>query len=197
MSEFDRSENLRRSIRRPRKQAPLPPTQIKNIDNNNSEPQKSSTVKRDFVASPLRTPVLEPKTKDSFDVLKQLQAQINQLEFNTAVKQSTNLPIKTAPRATRYDAMESVLNTGISDLKTNDHDDDDLDDDVEQFYRGGVRMSVQGVCRTKNDPQKVKQPSMQLQRTQSDTKKVEILRKQIKQREFPMNKKMDEEKVKN
>lgn len=203
MSEFDRSENLRRSIRRPRKQAPLPPTSsvnTKNEDCQQADLKRLLAAKRDFVApTPQpRVPVPESNFDESHNVLKQIQTQINQLEFNTAMKPEKIQTTKPITR-TRYDAMDSVLNTGISDLKTNEHDDDE-DDDIDgntqgQFYRGGAtRSSVQAT----RDQQsyKLSRPTAQVQRTASDSKKVEMLRKHIKQREFINNKKLDEEKVK-
>lgn len=212
MSEFDRSENFRRSIRRPRKQAPLPPTICKTttkIEASESSSQadvsliinRLLTTKRDFVASIPQPRVLDDKTEeicgDSHLALKRIQAQINKLEFNTALQQNQTIPVRPTTR-TRYDAMESILNTGISDLKTNENndDDDEIDDDnVDKFYRGvNTRSSVQGVSRKKIDP--TKPATVQLQRTVSDSKKVEMLRKHIKQRDVLLNKKVDEEKVK-
>lgn len=205
MSEFDRSENLRRSIRRPRKQAPLPPNSnvnSKNEDCQQADLKKMLISKRDFVApTPLpRVPVVQAESNfdESHNVLKQIQTQINQLEFNAAMKPEKIQTAKPITR-TRYDAMVSVLNTGISDLKTNEHDDDE-DDDIDgntqgQFYRGGAtRSSVQAT----RDQQsyKLSRPTAQVQRTASDSKKVEMLRKHIKQRELIINKKLDEEKVK-
>jgi hypothetical protein len=205
MSEFDRSGFDRRSIRRPRKQAPLPPSRSNETSKieiqNDASVKRVLTSKRDFIALPLQPPRdTEVKVAENFDdshtVLKQIQTQINQLEFDASLKQNQVSPINLTTR-TRYDAMESVLNTGISDLKTNHHNDDEInDDDINNnFYRGGTRSSVQGVPRNQIEQQKVKQ-IVQLQRTVSDSKKVELLRKHIKQREFIITKKVDEQKVK-
>jgi hypothetical protein len=191
MSEFDRSENLRRSIRRPRKHAPSPPNFNGNCENIQTEKSKNilkpiATKMRDFEAASFD---FKQKTDEHFDeshaVLKQIQTQINRLEFNTTVQQQFNPPMKT-------DAAEpcKIPETNILIDKSNDGNIDD------QFIRGFTRSSMQT---TQKDGQKTGVPSskiVNLQRSQSDTKKVEMLKVRIKQRELLTKKKVEEMKVK-
>ncbi|KAG5668120.1 hypothetical protein PVAND_016073 [Polypedilum vanderplanki] len=205
MSEFDRTENIRRSIRRPKKsQAPQPP-----IDTQRPSPTEdvSSIIKRllntrrDFVATSSTTPVpsviqhqqqprivsTTPKSSiadddSSHNALLAIQRHINQIEFNQKInehehqqhQQQTQVPIN-ALRKTRYDEMESLLNTGISDLATNKHDTDDESDAIEFQRGGGTRSSIQGVPGAANDIKKLRMPRP-VARTASDTKQHELLR---------------------
>lgn len=250
MSEFDRAEQLRRSIRRPKK-APAPPPPVTHpIPLSNATPKspiitksfltsklpttkhtptptttsedvsaiikRLLITKRDFVAntaphnndvrpttvhtspipSPTTTTAISPRVvshvpkttsnadDDSQSALLAIQKHINAIEFNQKVheieqEQQPQIPIIPV-RKTRYDEMESLLNTGISDLATNQHDTDDECDSGIQFQRGGgTRSSVQGVPSQNTDAKKLKMPRPAA-RTASDTKQHEMLRNLFK-----------------
>lgn len=224
MSEFDRSEKTRLSIRRPhRKQlAPAPPTElpIHLQKPPTSNEDVSSIIKRllhtrrDFVAqsdctrptsvllSPIPSPAVsqpprvvsaipkEPED-DSRSALLAIQKHINAIEFHQ--KTEPQPVVQPVIRKTRYDEMESLMNTGISDLATNKHDTDDEDDSV-KFQRGATRSSVQGVPSNKIDTSKLRN-FRPVVRTASDTKQHELIRnifkakkddevKQVKEREL-------------
>ncbi|XP_070508283.1 serine/threonine-protein kinase MARK2-like isoform X7 [Chironomus tepperi] len=123
---------------------------------------------------------------DSQSALLAIQKHINAIEFNQkvhAIEQESQpqpqIPIIPV-RKTRYDEMESLLNTGISDLATNQHDTDDEGDSGIQFQRGGnTRSSVQGVPSQNVDAKKLKMPRPAA-RTASDTKQHEMLRNLFK-----------------
>lgn len=204
MSEFERTQTFRQSIRRPNKVktlAPQPPVSETPSDN----PKKDVTTlikkllitQRDFVASPspvaptnprvVSTTPSSPDDDSSHSALMAIQKQINKIEFNSTIQKNQNESPKTEipvhKGRTRYDEMESLLNTGISDLMTNAEHNDDEDEEYGKFYRGtGVRSSVQGVPTNNVDPKKIKQARPAV-RTASDSSHVEIIRKQIKQRE--------------
>lgn len=204
MSEFDRTEAFRRSIRR-KPLAPQPPQgkppPINTPSDVSSLVKKLLINKRDFVASPpvptsipspsqpriISMTPKEPADDDdaSLSTLMAIQKQINQIEFNSAVQRNNVEPPKVevvgTVTKTRYHEMESLLNTGISDMESvNGHDDDDNDINVAQFYRGGDgRSSIQGVPGSRNDPKKIK-PSRPVGRTASDTRQIELVRKQRK-----------------
>lgn len=201
MSEFDRSETFRRSIRRPRKPlAPLPPT--------------IPTEKRQTIVSPLmkRLPIIKknsidlhsantnshaaskipiPDDDSSHSALQKIQQQINKIEFITAVTRN-HIDFKEADfeaeplDRNRYNDMESLVGTGgLSDLKI---------DDKREFHRGnGGRSSFQEVPSDHADVKKVKQ-NRPIGRTASDSKHVEIIRKHIKRKQEITNIKAEEKK---
>lgn len=200
MSEFDRSETFRRSIRRPRKPlAPSPPTIL---------PEKSQTM-----VSPLikRFPVIKknsttlpasntnshavskiplPDDDSSQSALQKLQQQINKIEFNTALQRNhidfLEANLVEPMDGKRYNEMESLVGAGgISDLKI---------DDSREFHRGEAgRSSFQEVPVDHGDPKKTKQ-SRPVGRTASDSKHVEMIRKHIKRKQEITNNKADEKK---
>lgn len=202
MSEFERTQTLRQSIRRPRKNlAPQPPvndTQPENSKNDVTTMIKKLLItQRDFVASPspvaLKNPLVtssipsSPDDDSSHSALMAIQKQINKIEFNSTVQKNHNESPKTDvpihKGRTRYDEMESLLNTGISDLMTNAEHKSDEPEEYGRFYRGtGVRSSVQGVPSNHVDPKKIKQ-TRPVGRTASDSSHVELIRKQITRRE--------------
>lgn len=202
MGEFDRAETLRRSFRRPGLKPRAPPPPVSALHDKVEAPgYHANTVTysinklRDFVASPPvestkpRVISATPSKEDdsSHSALLAIQQQINKIEFNSIVQQKhveTPKPeIHVHKGRTRYDEMESLLNTGISDMMTNAENDDDDDEDYASFHRGGAtRSSVQGVPRNNVDPKKIKQ-SRPVVRTASDTSQIEIVRKQIRQRD--------------
>lgn len=232
MSEFDRTEKSRVSIRRPRKNhAPAPPINLELEQHNlpitlqkppTSTEDVSSIIKRlistrrDFVAphqthqvhsdctrptsvlvAPISSPIaaptprivsavpkspLEPNEDDSRSALLAIQRHINAIEFNQKATPTEPKMVATPVipiRKTRYDEMESLLNTGISDLATNKHDTDDEDDSMKFHRGGGARSSVQGVPTNKQvDVNKMKN-ARPVVRTASDTKQHEMIRKTI------------------
>lgn len=220
MSEFERNETLRRSIRRPKKfPAPQPPTRKLDIPTEapaRGEENVSAIIKRlliseefkkqqkrDFVA-PVPPVVLSAIPKydqqlidddddSSQSALAAIQHQINKIEFNSAVQRNKMMdsettemdavPSKPSIRRTRYDEMESLLNTGISDVLTpNDGTplDDEMDKDPERFVRGTAgRSSTGAVLMHHVDPKKVR-PPRPVGRTASDTKQMDFVRTVIK-----------------
>lgn len=224
MSEFDRTEKTRVSIRRPRKAlapAPPPPINLESLQHRlpitrqkppTSTEDVSSIIKRlltnrrDFahtdstrptsaITSPITTPVVLPTPRivsavpkspaetnedDSRSALLAIQRHINAIEFNQKTGEVKAPTIPVVPiRKTRYDEMESLLNTGISDLATNKHDTDDEDDSVTFQRGGGTRSSVQGVPTEKKIDVNKLRVARPVVRTTSDTKQHELLRKTI------------------
>lgn len=198
MSDFDRSETFRRSIRRPRKlPAPLPPTPASTQDppgDVSSIIKRLLITKRDFVALPPQKPidaaVPTVENDSSHSALMAIQHQINKLEFNAAVRQNEmefpTMNHQSPIGRRRHPEIESHLNKGLSNLISPDHDNDDTDqDEGKQFDRGTlVRSSVQGVPGNRADPKQFKQ-SRPIGRTASDSKQVQVerIRKNIKQKE--------------
>lgn len=186
MSEFDRTENFRRSIRRPRKPlAPAPPTTSHPLESN----QKAASPvlkrflisKQDAVATSADANVKSRVTSNSpisDDDLSQsalyaIQKQINKIELSAAVQKDRADMLKGGFHETtngkQYEEMESLVDAkGMSDLKISDDN---------EFFRGDAgRSSIQGV------PSKVKQPRP-VARTSSDTKQVRVIQKHFKQKE--------------
>lgn len=215
MSEFDRTGIQNRSIRRPRKpMAPAPPVSLPPSEGT-ALPNRLLITQRDWQQTapspasasqhrPAPSPVANVTAEDdsSQSVLMALQKQINQIEFNTAVQrtqaqtESPRPPVAFAPHKgrTRYDEMESLLKTGISDLMTNSEDEDGDDSGPQKFYRGGgVRSSIQGVPANQVDPKKIKQ-TRPVARTASDSTQVDRIRQQYKQREIEKIKAAENEK---
>lgn len=207
MSEFERTQTFRRSIRRPKKSlAPQPPVGDTTTADNPKDDVTTLikklliTQKRDFVASPSpvapstapRVIATTPANVDddsSHSALMALKEQINKIEFNSTIQrnnqnESPKSEIPVHKGRTRYDEMDCLLNTGISDMLTNTENNDDEAEEYGKFYRGtGVRSSVQGVPSNHNvDPKKIKQ-SRPVGRTASDSSNGELIRKQIKLRE--------------
>lgn len=215
MSEFDRREKARLSIRRPRKSpAPQPPSTdplqqhlpihlqkpptstedvssiIKRLlstrrDFATTSPQNESTRPTSVLLSPITTPSVTPRVvsaipksdqpeDDSRSALLAIQKHINAIEFNQKTEPQPQI-IQPVVRKTRYDEMESLMNTGISDLATNKHDTDDEDESMKFQRGGGTRSSVQGVPSVKFEATKVRN-FRPVVRTASDTKQHELIR---------------------
>lgn len=219
MSEFDRREKARLSIRRPRKSpAPLPPSTesiqqhlpihlqkpptstedvssiIKRLlstrrDFAQSTQNQDSTRPTSVLLSPIPTPSIIqaprivsaiPKSPndqpddDSRSALLAIQRHINAIEFNQKTEPQPQI-IQPVVRKTRYDEMESLMNTGISDLATNKHDTDDEDEAMKFQRGGGTRSSVQGVPSAKFEANKLRN-LRPVVRTASDTKQHELIR---------------------
>jgi hypothetical protein len=198
MSDFDRSETFRRSIRRPRKlPAPLPPNSSATQDSPedvSSMIKRLLITKRDFVALPPQkttndlalTPTIE--TDSSHSALMAIQHQINKLEYSAAIKHNemdfTTMDHQSPIGRRRFPEMESHLNKGLSNLMSADNDETD-ENEGKNFERGNlVRSSVQGVPGNRTDPKQFKQ-SRPIARTASDSKQVQVerIRKNIKQKE--------------
>lgn len=207
MSEFDRSEKTRLSIRRPPRKAtaPQPPNLPIHLQKPPTATEDVSSIiqrllhtRRDFVAqdctrptTALKTPITTPSAAprvvstvpkspaetaedDSRSALLAIQKHINAIEFNQKIEPQPQV-IQPTIRKTRYDGMESIINTGISDLATNKHDTDDEDDSM-KFQRGGGRSSIQGVpTAAKFDANKLRN-LRPVVRTTSDTKQHEKIR---------------------
>ena len=200
MSDFDRSETLRRSIRRPRKlPAPLPPGSSSAKESPGDVPsiiKQFLITKRDFVATPLQktqnekpapAPVID--SDSSHSALMAIQHQINKIEYNAAVRQNemefATMDHQSPIGRRRFPEMESHLNKGLSNLISADNDDDTDQDEGKSFDRGTlVRSSVQGVPANRTDTKQFKQ-SRPIGRTASDSKQVQVerIRKSIKQKE--------------
>lgn len=183
MSEFDRTETYRRSIRRPRKTlAPAPPT----LPNETSKKEVSPLMKRFLISKKDFDPPLtdvkarvtsnSPISDDdlSQSALYAIQKQINKIELSSAIQKNRAEFLKggfqdSKTNGKRYDEMESLVDSkGMSDLKISDNN---------EFYRGEAgRSSIQGV------PSKLKQPRPAV-RTSSDTNQVKIIQKHFKLRE--------------
>jgi hypothetical protein len=212
MSEFDRREKARLSIRRPRKSpAPQPPSTeaLQHIPIHLQKPPTSTedvssiikrllSTRRDFAqnqsdstrpTSVLLSPIPTPSTQaprvvsvtpkdnnedDSRSALLAIQKHINAIEFNQKIEPQPQI-IQPVVRKTRYDEMESLMNTGISDLATNKHDTDDEDESMKFQRGGGTRSSVQGVPTAKFDASKLRN-LRPVVRTASDTKQHELIR---------------------
>lgn len=159
MSEFDRTETFRRSIRRPRKPL-IQTTQVLNevFDKN----KKKLLSQREFVASvpsgsndqmsTSTDPCNEIEFKDySQSALMEIQKHIDQIELNSAIQRdvlkSSELGFKENIVMTRYDEMESLLKTGISDVVHDEEIGDRTESKRDElFLRSSVlRSSVQGV----------------------------------------------------
>lgn len=175
MSEFDRSGNFRRSIRRPR--APRPPenqthnlpvggvVQETNSNNNklrNYSAQQNET--RNSITRNNSKTITTPSTTTSniggdssnFD-FNVIQNYINKLEFNVLMKKNSN------ERLNRDDVLTTKFNK--DSIETNN------------FVRGGAnRTSVQNHSTSRYDKEVPKKPIL---RTRSDTDKVEVVRKQM------------------
>lgn len=188
MSEFVRAENSRRSFRRPRKAlAPLPPPTKVPTPDVSSLINRMLITKQDYEtpSSDAHQHISEPNSKveddSSMSVLAKLQAQINKIEFESSQQQQNN---KDSAKA---DFQEPLRRTQFNDLTSfNDSELTNLavPSDKSGFYRGAsIRSSIQGVPNQKLESEKVKQ-SRPVARTTSDTKKVEIVRKQMKAKEM-------------
>lgn len=179
MSEFDRTQNLRRSVRRPRV-APKPPESVPVAtgavvsDKNNTTSSRrdyscnrnettTTTVSNKSKINDQTTSNSNPKTSDGGDStnfdFNAIQNYINKLEFNVLMG-------KTAPdgRISRDDEMTKTFNK-------------DKDSTSTAFVRGGAnRTSVQNHATTNHESDNRRKPIL---RTRSDTERVEVLRKQM------------------
>lgn len=183
MSEFDRTETYRRSIRRPRKAlAPAPPTLTPESNRKAASPlmkrlliPKPDSASSDDASVKSRVTSNSPISDDdlSHSALYEIQKQIKKIELSTVVQKNRVDFLKGGlnepSNGKRYDEMESLVDSkGMSNLKISDNN---------EFVRGEAgRSSIQGV------PSKVKQPRP-VARTSSDTKQVKMIQKHFKQRE--------------
>ena len=185
MSEFDRTETYRRSIRRPRKAlAPGPPTLPSTESSQKlvSPLVKRLLIKKQEPVEPTPDAIIKSRVTSNSPIsdddlsqsaLYEIQKQINKIELSAAAQKNRAEFLKGGFHETsngkRYDEMESLVDPKeTSDLKINDNN---------EFFRGEAgRSSIQGV------PSKVKQPRPAA-RTSSDTKQVKLIQKHFKQRE--------------
>lgn len=186
MSEFDRSGNFRRSVRRPRV-APKPPdTQEQSSPVASSNKNNTNSMRRDYSCdrndstktTTTTTTVsnkskvndqLRPKTSgdggdsSNFD-FNAIQNYINKLEFNVLMGN------KTAPD-------EHIIRDEDATAKTFNNKDKDSSSESSTFVRGGAaRTSVQNHSVTNRDNDTRRKPVL---RTRSDTERVDVLRKQM------------------
>jgi hypothetical protein len=189
MSEFDRSLNFRRSVRRGKvapRVAPKPPeNQVRSSpvatgavvsDKNNTIPLRrrdyscdrnettTTTVSNNSKINDQLKSNNNPKTSDGGDSAKfdfnAIQNYINKLEFNVLMGNKTTA---TDERISRED-MTSTLNK-------------DKDNASNTFVRGGAnRTSVQNHVTANHDNGNRRKPIL---RTRSDTERVDVLRKQM------------------
>lgn len=163
MSEFDRTGNFRRSIRRPR--APKPPespattdtNKLRNysVQNQNSIETRTNNVTRNNTKSSHNYNGGDSSTNFDFNVI---QNYINKLEFNVLMKKKSN---------------ERDLDRD-NDMSTKFNKDSIVESN---FVRGGAnRTSALNHSTSKYDKDVAKKPIL---RTRSDTDKVEVVRKQM------------------
>uniref|UniRef100_A0A336L8R5 MAP/microtubule affinity-regulating kinase 3 n=1 Tax=Culicoides sonorensis TaxID=179676 RepID=A0A336L8R5_CULSO len=140
----------------------------------------------------LSTPVKgnsSPDDDTSMNMLLQLEKQINRMEFDTRTTVKSELPSPTTPisglrKPIQYTGMESLLNTGVSNVATeggigyleirSNNDTDDAST-VDAFKRNSdVRQSIGIGSGDRKPPSGVKQ-CRPVQRTASDTNQMKIV----------------------
>ena len=180
MSEFDRTENFRRSIRRRKPLAPSPPQ----IESKKIDEKKIEEKKRDFSALPAKS---IKETKNSFiadedNSLMAIQRQINMIEFNLANQKenSTVDPLLDFVEPTVVNKSHGIGSLTNKPNRTSE----------------SMRVKSTTAQGDQNDaaPKMVKRPIF-LGRTASDSSepKFEILRKHIRHKELLPNKKVEGE----
>lgn len=182
MSEFDRSENLRRSFRRPRKQT-------QDLTPVNQSTNKPKTFSRNYENKPSCAIDLknDGQIDDSHAVLMQIQTQINRLEFDASIQQQV-------PKSDLNQSYNTKTNNLNSIYKFVDRNDEKKKS--EHFVRGNTRSTMQTEPKTTEGEEKKLHKAVNLQRSQSDTKRVDELRRRIKQKENVFIKNIEGEKVK-
>lgn len=140
--------------------------------------------------STLSTTTTTPEDDTSMNMLLQLEKQINRMEFDTRVTAKSEVPSPTTPvtagsmrKPIQYTGMESLLNTGVSNVATEGgigyleiSSNKDDDDNVGAFKRNtDVRQSVGiGTGDRSKPPSGVKQ-CRPVQRTASDTNQMKVI----------------------
>lgn len=214
MSEFNRTETYRRSIRRRKPLAPSPPSAaIQNMntdatfESNRSDAasitNKLIAARRDFVALPSNSDQQQQsnvvkKAANLFDdaddsslALMEIQKRINQIEFNSTIRNQITPPDPTsldAPVRSKFGGNEPFTIQRKRDLTTSEEFDSD-----DHIFRGGAgRSSITGA--TGKEPEAKKKQFQVVSRTASDSKQIELIRKQRKK--AIENKKTSEQQVK-
>ena len=211
--DFERNETLRQSVRI-KKKAPLPPVVPAEY-----KPQRNQVIKaqsfssytrtvmgnnvRDFVRPVVVSAVKKTNEESSDDedqskmALRDIQRQINEIEYFSHHPKDV-IPVQNERKfpevnKTRYDEMESLLNTGISDVApeggfqylSNKPDDSTDDNEQQKFHRGiNSRSTTSSVMITPSSSRQINQVAMNIKiksqrpaaRTASDTKQNENIR---------------------
>lgn len=174
--DFERNETLRQSVRI-KKKAPMPPVvpaEYRALRNQVIKAQSFSSYTRpgmgnrvrDFVR-PVVVSAVKKTTTETEDAsgdeedqskiaLRDIQRQINEIEYFSHHPKEI-IPLQSERKfpevnKTRYDEMESLLNTGISDVApdggfdylANKQDDTTDDDEQQKFHRGSTSRSTTG-----------------------------------------------------
>ena len=172
--DFERNETLRQSVRI-KKKAPLPPVVPAEYRAQRNQVIKAQSFSsytrpvlgnrvRDFVrpvvVSAVKKTTIEAEQGDedqSKMALRDIQRQINEIEYFSH-HPTEIIPIQSERKfpevnKTRYDEMESLLNTGISDVASESgfqyyipgkQDDNNTDDEQQKFHRGTTSRSTTG-----------------------------------------------------
>lgn len=170
--DFERNETLRQSVRI-KKKAPLPPVVPAEYRAQRNQVIKAQSFSsytrpgmgnrvRDFVrpvvVSAVKKTTIQDDTGDddhSMMALRDIQRQINEIEYFSHHPKEV-IPVQNERKfpevnKTRYDEMESLLNTGISDVAPEggfqylaSKQDDTTDDEEQKFHRGSTSRSTTG-----------------------------------------------------
>lgn len=171
--DFERNETLRQSVRI-KKKAPLPPVVPAEYRAQRNQVIKAQSFSsytrpgmgnrvRDFVrpvvVSAVKKTIIQDDSGDedqSKIALRDIQRQINEIEYFSHHPKEL-LPVQSERKfpevnKTRYDEMESLLNTGISDVApeggfqylASKQDDTTDDDEQQKFRRGTTSRSTTG-----------------------------------------------------
>lgn len=170
--DFERNETLRQSVRI-KKKAPLPPVVPSEYRAQRNQVIKAQSFSsytrpgmgnrvRDFVrpvvVSAVKKTIIQDDSGDedqSKMALRDIQRQINEIEYFSHHPKEI-FPVQserkfTEVNKTRYDEMESLLNTGISDVAPEggfqylaSKQDDTTDDEQQKFHRGTTSRSTTG-----------------------------------------------------
>ena len=170
--DFERNETLRQSVRI-KKKAPLPPVVPAEYRAQRNQVIKAQSFSsytrpgmgnrvRDFVrpvvVSAVKKTTIQDDTGDedhSMMALRDIQRQINEIEYFSHHPKEI-IPVQNERKfpevnKTRYDEMESLLNTGISDVAPEggfqylaSKQDDTTDDEEQKFHRGSTSRSTTG-----------------------------------------------------
>lgn len=211
--DFERNETLRQSVRI-KKKAPLPPVVPAEYRAQRNQVIKTQSFSsytrpgmgnrvRDFVRPVVVSAVKKTSIQDdsgdedhSMMALRDIQRQINEIEYFSHHPKE-QIPLQNERKfpevnKTRYDEMESLLNTGISDVAPEggfqylaSKQDDTTDDEQQKFHRGSVSRSTTGaVMITPSGTRQISQVAVNAKlksqrpatRTASDSKPSETIR---------------------
>lgn len=170
--EFERNQITRKGVFvRNKKVAPVPPPRASVETENEINLNKSMTTQE--------PPAVED---DSLDLLSRLEKQINRIEFDTKTAPPDDEKPSFSPifkKPVHYTGMETLLNTGVSDVATENgigYFEKDPDEELrlrENFKRNqDGRQSVNGPTEKWTPPVKAAKP---VARTASDSKNMKEL----------------------